>query len=352
VKRGDLTPGSTPVRRRESELARMARPLMGVVGFVLRVYHWPIAALVLIYLASGITSVRPGEVALVLRFGRLVGDTPAARVHRPGVLFTLPAPMDEVVRVNIQEVRSLRLYDLTYTSGDGSGRASFARRETIDPEKDGYCLTGDRNVLQALVVVRFRVRDPIAWALGHATPEDELRDAVLSAMVQGSGEQSVDDLLLGDGRTELSRMALVRTQAECDGRGLGAEVLAIELDELKPPLQVQAAFSDVINSAITAVTAIEDARRERAGRMPGAKAEARRILADARMFAESRTARARGESAAFVALVDEAAREGDLLRERLYREALERAFERVRLRILPPPPDGGRYEDFRITLPF
>ena len=63
-------------------------------------------------------------------------------------------------------------------------------------------------------------------------------------------------------------------------------------------------------------------------------------------------ARARGESDAFRSLVDEARGDSGLLRERLYRESLERTFDTTRLRILPPPVGGERYDDFRITLPF
>jgi len=330
----------------------MARPVLGGVGFVLRVYHWPILVLLAVYLASGLTTVRPGEVALVLRFGRLGGETPAEQVRRPGFLFAWPQPIDEVVRVDVETVRSLQLMDLTHATGDGRALTTFARRDTIDPELNGYCLTGDRNVLQAILVARYRVRDPIAWTLEHQVPEAELRDAVLSAVVQCTGEMSVELILKEEGRTALPRRALARIQAECDARGLGAELLALELPELKPPIQVQDAFSGVIDSAISAITVIEEARRYEATELPGAEAEARRILADARGSAEARLGRARGESDAFRALVEEARGEGDLLRERLYRETLERAFEGVRLRVIPPPVGGERYDDFRITVPF
>ena len=352
MKRGDLESRAEPPLRSGGELSRMARPVLGTVGFVLRVYHWPILVLLGIYLTSGLTTVRPGEVALVLRFGRLVGDTPTEQVRRPGFLFALPAPMEEVVRIDIEAIRSLQVMDLTHATGDGRALTTFARRDTIDPELNGYCLTGDRNVLQAILVPRYRINDPIAWALEHQAPEEELRDAILSAVVQCTGEMSVELILKEEGRTALPRRALARAQAECDSRGLGVELLALELPELKPPIQVQDAFSGVIDAAISAITIIEEARRYEATELPGARAEARTIQADARNGAEGRVARARGESDAFRSLVDEARGGAGLLRERLYRESLERAFDTARLRVLPPPVGGERYDDFRITLPF
>ena len=57
-----------------------------------------------LYALSGITIVKPDEVAVVLRWGRLVGDTPALQQHGPGLLFAFPRPMDEVVRVQVKHV--------------------------------------------------------------------------------------------------------------------------------------------------------------------------------------------------------------------------------------------------------
>lgn len=350
MKRGDLQREGAAPPRSGGELARMARPVLGGVGFVLRVYHWPILVLLALYLASGATTVKPGEVALVLRFGELTGDTRAEQVHRPGFLFALPAPIDEVVRVDVEAVRSLRLEDLTY--GLGPLRGGSARQDTINPEQDGYCLTGDRNVLQTLVVARYRVSDPVAWTLEHAEPEHVLGDAILSAVVQTIGEMSIELILREEGRTALPRASLARAQAECDGRGLGVELLALELPDLQPPTQVSDAFRQVMDAAIVAVTVYEEASRYQATELPAARAEARRILADARTSAGARVARARGEADAFRALVSQPEEEGDLLRVRLYREALERALDGVRLRVLPPPAEGERYDDFRITLPF
>ncbi len=352
MKRGTLKSEAPHPQRQGSEALRMAQPLLAGFGLILRTYHWPLLILTLLYLGSGSTVVKPGQVALVLRLGRLVGETPAEQIHRPGFLFAWPRPLDEIVRVDVESVRSLEIDDLTYNPTGGRSVATFARRDTIDPEVDGYFLTGDRNVLQARILARYRVRDPIAWTFEQAQPEAALRDAILAAMVRTAGEMSVDAVLKSEGRTALPRLALERAQLECDRHRLGVELLALELPELRPPQQVQDAFSGVIDAAITAITVIEEARRYQATEVPGAKAEARRILSDARSTAEARTARARGEADAFRSLLAQAEKEGPLLRERLYRESLERALARVTLRLLPPPPDGKRYSDFRITVPF
>ena len=57
-----------------------------------------------LYALSGISVIKSDEVAVVLRWGRLVGATPALQEHGPGLLFALPRPVDQVVRVQVKHV--------------------------------------------------------------------------------------------------------------------------------------------------------------------------------------------------------------------------------------------------------
>ena len=328
----------------------MGRPILRAFGGFLRYYHFPLALLTVLYLASGLTSVAPDEVALKLRFGRLVGSGPAEQVHPPGFLFALPAPIEEVVRVNVKKVRTLRVFDLTYGLDGGDSAPSFARRDTLDPEADGYCLTGDRGVLHALPAARYRVVDPIAWALGFEEPEEVLRGAVLSAMLDAIGRTPIDDVL-GEGRAELSRAVRTSAQAELDRRGLGCELVALEFEELLPPAQVQPAFTNVVSTAIDAYTQWQEAEQYRGTELPRARADAQTARAAAQADASERVARARGEVEAFRSLLVEYRAQPELVRERLLRESLERALDGARVQAVPPPPEGERYGDFRITVP-
>lgn len=350
MKRGDLERRVAAGRMPGGEASRMARPILTGVGFVLRVYHWPVLLLVGLYFLSGVTTVKPGEVALVFRFGKLVGDDPKEQLHEPGLLWTFPSPIDRVERINLDEVRALRVDGLTY-SGDGfAPSATFARRETIDPEVDGYCITGDRNLLNVDTLALYRIKDPIAWSLNHAAGEAVLRDAIMSAFTQHVGAKEINFLYTG--RKDLAESVRADVQSECDGYGLGIELLALQLDECDPPLQVRAAFNSVVNSLSLAVQMHREALEEYARQVPSAEAEARRALADARNFSARRVAVARGEADAFKALLASSGIEGRAaLRERLYRESLERALSGVQLRLLPPPATEAGYEDMQIVIP-
>src|SRR6202167_1863187 len=82
----------------------LASPLVWLSDALWRRMHWWIAAMAILYALSGITIIKPGEVGLTLRWGeRLEG------LHEPGLMFALPRPIDEVVRVDVKHVSELRI---------------------------------------------------------------------------------------------------------------------------------------------------------------------------------------------------------------------------------------------------
>src|ERR1700719_4498909 len=101
--------------------------------------HWWVAMMAVLYSLSGIYIVRSDEVAVILRWGRLVGATPAQQEHGPGLLFAFPQPMDRVVRVQVKHVWDVPVNTL--------GSASLFGKYTLDPVTEGYAVTGDHNIV-------------------------------------------------------------------------------------------------------------------------------------------------------------------------------------------------------------
>src|ERR1700719_3278983 len=99
--------------------------------------HWWVAAMGILYALSGITIVKPDEVAVVLRWGRLVGDTPALQEHGPGLLFAFPRPVDQVVRVQVKRVREVPVIELMASVDEDEGSLA-----SLDSLTQGYAITG------------------------------------------------------------------------------------------------------------------------------------------------------------------------------------------------------------------
>src|SRR4029077_6580223 len=137
-----------------SEISRLASPIAHLLDGAWQRMHWWIATMAILYALSGISIVRPDEVAVILRWGHLVGATPALQEHGSGLLFAFPRPIDRVVRVQVKHVWEVPVATL---EGFGDGY-------TLDPVLQGYALTGDQNIVQMDMVARYRVRDAAEWA--------------------------------------------------------------------------------------------------------------------------------------------------------------------------------------------
>ena len=322
-----------------SEIGRLAAPVARLLDWVWQRMHWWVAAMVVLYLLSGITVVRPDEVAVILRWGRLVGSTPALQEHGPGLLFAFPRPMDRVVRVQVKHVWETPVTTLASTE-DGF---------SLDPLTQGYALTGDQNIVHVTVMARYRVREPAEWSFYGPKSENVLRVEVTSAMVRSLGEMGVDRVL-SDGRKDLVALAQKRAQAGLDAAHSGLELSSLELTRLAPPAALASEFDAVQSAFIGAETRKKEAQAFQESAIPQAQAEADSMLQTARAAAASDMATAQGDAGAFRALDKEYRANPVVVRERLYRDSVEKAIGGAGSVRWIPPPTGGSYRGFRITI--
>src|SRR5262245_20011483 len=179
--------------------------------------HWlshrwkPITVAVLLisaagYAASGLTTVGPGEVGVVKRFGRPVSDL------APGLHIRWPEPVESVVKVRPALVRTVEIgfrslpgEGLTWTSAHGG-----VQRLT----DESLMATGDGNLVEVSATLRYHIADPRAFLSSVQNPEDLLRSAAEAALrervaaqpvVRSEGRVQPADLSVGGGGPEWVR---------------------------------------------------------------------------------------------------------------------------------------------------
>jgi membrane protease subunit HflK len=326
-----------------SELSDLVRPIVTLIDIAWLRMHWWVAAMVVLYLVSGTTMVKADEVAIVLRWGRLVGAGTAQQEHGPGLLFTFPRPMDRVVRVPTKKVSEVAIDALAASSTED---ASWT---TLDPIVQGYALTGDRNIVHVKLVARYRIRDAAEWALYGPAPENILRVEVAAAATRAIGERGVDSVL-AEGRKDLAAVALSRAQAGLDMAHAGLELVALEFTGLLPPQALASDFSAVQSAYIGAETGRKEAAAYASTIVSQAETERNSATQDAQAAAATDRATAEGAAAAFASLRREYRSNPAVVRERLYRDTLDAAFQRAGQTRWIPPPVGGVYRGLRITI--
>lgn len=312
-----------------TELLRLGAPITGALDAAWRRMHWWLIALALLYAFSGITVIRPDEVGIVLRWGRLVGNTPATQQHGPGLLFALPRPIDRVIRVRTRTVRELRV-DLAPPAN------SPVDADTLDPITVGYAVTGDENIVHVKLIARYRVRDPAVWAFYAPRSDAIVRAEVKAATVRSVGEMSVDQVL-AERRKQLVQRITRRSQAGLDAAHSGLELVSLELTDLEPPRALAGAFEAVQSAYIDSETERKEAEAFAQDLLPRARAVANAEVQSAQGAAAAALARARGEADAFRALDRQYRANPAVVRERLYRNAIDQAIGAAGdLRWIPP----------------
>ncbi|ERJ18983.1 HflK protein [Salinisphaera shabanensis T35B1] len=301
----------------------------------------PIA--LVIWLATGLYVVQPGEKGVVLRFGDYT------QTQGPGWHWRIPYPVDRVYKVDTQQVRRAK------------NRAVM--------------LTKDENIVEVEVAVQYRISDAMNYLFQlrepDATVEQVLRSAVreivgtsrMNQVIQegvqveeledralqnvdlkeGSGQpaekdalQGVDDKLVDEIKaqqesypeiTDRSRAALPENvrkivQSTLSSYDAGVDVVAINVQYSQPPEQVQGAFEEAIKAREEEERKKNIARAYARDIVARAQGEKARIMLDARGYREQKTARAKGEAQRFTDLLAQYEKAPDVTRERLYLETM------------------------------
>jgi membrane protease subunit HflK len=229
-----------------------------------------VLAIVLMILISGIRTVKQGEVAVVLRFGKLTGDTAEEQVHEPGLLFAFPYIIDEVITVPVGKVFEVTV-DTHYTEG----------RMGTDVTQNGYCITGDQNIAVVSASVKYTISDPVRYVLGVADAPGLINATVSSAMVNKAANMDVDDLLTTK-KDEFAASVLSFAMEKLDSMGAGVTITSVELTQVAVPEAVRETFQSLNAATVQAETILQRAETSAASIRLEAEANANTLKARAR----------------------------------------------------------------------
>ncbi|QPQ54996.1 FtsH protease activity modulator HflK [Allosphingosinicella flava] len=249
-----------------------------------------IAAFIVLWLIfTSMHRIGPQERGVITRFGSYAGTM------GPGIGLSLPAPIDRVQKVDVEEIRTVDI---------GS----------TDPNRENLILTGDQNIIDLAYSVRWNIRDPQLYLFQLADPDETIREVAESAMRAVVAGVSLNDAI-GAGRGEIEQRVQQTMQRLLDDYGAGVRVQGIAIKQSDPPAAVNDAFKDV----------------------SAAQQEAQSYINDARAYALQLTAKAQGEAAAFNEVYSQYRLAPEVTRRRMYYETMERVLSRVDKTVVEAP---------------
>jgi len=273
----------------------------GLFGIVL-------VLVIALYLASGIFVVAPDEQGVVRRFGKFI------RIESPGLNYHLPYPIETVVTPAVTQVKRLEIGFRTISLGPP------ARYREMPVE--ALMLTGDENIVSANVIVQYKIKDPVSYLFNIILPEETVRDAAEATLRQVIGERKIDEALT-IGKYEIQEETMKLLQNLLDSYKAGILIVAVQLQDVNPPKEVQDAFKDVASAKEDKSKYINQAQGYRNDLIPKARGEAVKMTKEAEGYKIERIKKAEGDIAKFNSILTEYKKGESITQARLYLETME-----------------------------
>ena len=292
--------------------------------------------IVVIWAATGIYTISPGEQAALRRFGSVQGNP----VTQTGLHWWWPGPIGKKDVVLTSATRRL---ELGFRSGNNVA-------DTPAP-LEAEMISGDLNIVDVQMVVQYDIKNVVDFLFNVSDPGENdrnidsghpdgrtLKDASEAALRLVIGQRTIDDVLTTR-REQVQASTKQRLQAILNSYRTGINVTNVQLQDVKAPEEVRDAFDDVLRARQERDTRINQARAYENDIIPRASGNAERIKREAEAFAQSRVARAQGEAQGFISVLDEYNRSKlsqDVTRQRLYLEAMEEILPGIAKIIVSP----------------
>ena len=262
-----------------------------------------IGLIVIIWAATGIYTVSPGEQAAL----RLFGAAQPSTVTDTGLHWWWPSPVGN--RDVVQTVETRRM-ELGFRSGEAGAIAPVP--------VEAQMISGDLNIIDVQMVVQyniknlnnflFRVFDPgendgAQRDVPPGRPDGRtLKDATEAALRLVVGQRGLGEVL-AEQRTELEISTQEKLQEILDDYEAGLNIISVELQKVEAPEDVRAAFNDVLQARQDKVTATNLAQAYENQVIPEARGRAEQIIQPAQAFRQARIERAQGEADQFISIL-------------------------------------------------
>jgi membrane protease subunit HflK len=226
------------------------------------------------------------ERGVVTRFGRY------SHTLQPGISMTLPAPIDRVQTVNVENIRFVDI-------PEGAG--------------EKLVLTRDQNIVNLDYRVRWNIKSPEQYLFQLVDPEKTINAVAESAMRAAVANMTLNEVL-GPGRDALGTEVALRMQALLDRYNAGIRVQGVAVQRADPPEAVNDAFKDVT----------------------AAQQDAQASANQANAYAQQVIAKARGEAGAFDRVYTQYKAAPGVTRRRMYYETMEKVLAKTDKTIVEP----------------
>ena len=224
-------------------------------------------------------------------------------------------------------------------------------------------ITGDLNLLETQLVAHYHISDLNAYLFEADDPGvnfdysndgkmrtheshkpgfpdgQTLKDSLEIAVRRSIGQKTIDQALVS-GRENIEQETMEHAQEILNMYRTGITITSVQLQEVKPPDEVQAAFDDVLQAREEKDTKINEALAFESQTLPEARGQAEQIRKEAEAYEAERVNAAEAEASRFLAILAEYQAAPEIIAERMYLETMDSILPRTRQIFVAGPETG------------
>ncbi|MBC7469276.1 MAG: FtsH protease activity modulator HflK, partial [Ramlibacter sp.] len=262
----------------------------------------------LIWLGTGFFIVQEGQQAVITQFGKYHGTVEA------GFNWRLPFPIQRHETVNLTQLRSVEI-----------GRSSVVQATGL---KESSMLTQDENIVDVRFTIQYRLKSASQFLFENRNPDDAVIKAAESAIREVVGRVNMDDLL-GRNSENIQRDVAKSIQLQMDRYKTGIEVQNVNIQNVQPPEQVQAAFDDALKAGQDRDRLKNEGQAYANDVIPRAKGAAARLKEESDGYSARIIAQADGDAQRFRSVLTEYQKAPQVTRDRMYIDAMQQVYSSV-----------------------
>lgn len=301
-------------------------------------------AIVVIQGCVGIYQVEPGEAAALQTFGAAKPEP----VTDEGLHWHWPSPIGETTVVQVRKNRTAEIGFNTLPDGKINSDTGENWQRDLTA---ATMITGDLNLLEVQLVVQYQITDlnaylfeaddpgvSFTYTAGKTDTYDShpqgrpdgqtLKDTAEVALRRSVGQRTIDQVMVLE-REAIERETMEYAQELLDVARTGITITSVQIQEIKPPDEVQEAFDDVLKAREEKDTRINEALAFESRTLPEARGQAERIRKDATAYRAQRVNEAQGEADRFLAILEEYQSSPAIIAKRMYLETMDQVLPRT-----------------------
>lgn len=267
------------------------------------------------WLATGFYIVKPDEQAVVKRFGEVMS------VAGPGPHFHLPYPIETVDKAEVTKIHRIEIG--FRPSRDGSA---------IDVKNEAHMLTGDENIVSVKLIVQYQIKDVVEYLYNVRNVPATIKNAAQSGIREVAGKEEIDEFLT-TGKNRIQQETLDILQEMMDNYKAGIRIVAVQLLDVSPPLEVVDAFKDVASAREDKNRFINEAEAYANEIIPKARGQAETMIQQAEAYKTQKIEQAMGDASRFDQILSAYKKSSNITKKRMYIEAMEKTLGRANVRV-------------------